>query len=682
MTSPTSAGSKDNVALKNVTDSWKDIAPASLAEKLVKAGFATPFDLLLHLPSGYRSRSAVHLKSGRKDLLSVEATMRGVAAVGRGRKHLQCTAETADGTLVKIRFFNYNRNMQAWLEGLDEIVVSGEPQRSGKTLEFHHPRIARKGKAADEGYICQYPKVAGLADTQLRQIVGKALEKTDLSETIPEHILQSMGLPTLRESLFAYHQPGRNDPERLIDKSHPAMHMIKFSEWLSYQLMMRRSYHTTKTLDAPTVRNSNIDRNIIDQLPFSLTESQTKAWKAIRKDLCGTTPMRRLLHGDVGSGKTVVAGLACAMAADSGLLAAFMAPTELLAEQHYATLQPILAQADVLCELLTGSSKASQRKKVASTLVTEERRIIFGTHALFQKGVDLPNLGLVVIDEQHRFGVKQRNALARKGGTPHQLMLSATPIPRTLSMGLFSDLDISVIDEKPPGRMPVRTQVYRADKRKQILKQIDCKLDGQVYWVCPLIEDSEKQDLLSAATLYEMVRGQFPGITAGMIHGKMPARDKTEVLASFKSGKIRMVVATTVVEVGIDAPEADVMVIEHAERMGLSQMHQLRGRVGRGNRPGYCLLLHSGTLTPDARKRIKVIRDSTDGFEIAHEDLKIRGLGEWLGASQSGMKMRFIDPLVDHSLVKQARAVAEAMVSTGGSGVEMHLRRWLRQKPS
>ena len=656
---------------------WGDRIASQTIQSLQRASIHSPFDLLLHLPTGFRDRTHIYSRGSTKELSTVDVQMLSASEVGQGRRHLFCKARRLeDGSPVTIRFFNYNSSMVRWVKGMKEVTIIGEPSR-GQELEFVHPRITQRGKEGGKAVVAQYPAVTDVPAGTVRKLMLSVLEDCDFSDTIPEQALRRNGLPTLREALLACHRPAPGEAEKLLAGSHPATMHLKFSEWLAYQLLVRRTYKANKSLQAPVLEEKGIVDRISGNLPFKLTPGQRTVLNAVRKDMASPTPMRRLLHGDVGSGKTIVAGLACAIAADNRMLAVFMAPTELLAEQHYSTLLPILGAADIGCELLTGSVKQSKRRNVLGTIHAVERTVLFGTHALFQEKVELPELGLAVIDEQHRFGVKQRKALVRKGKAPHQLMLSATPIPRTLSLGLFSDLDVSVLDDKPPGRMPVSTQIYRSEKRQKILELIDRKLEGQIYWICPLIRDSEKQDLLSAETLHAIVREQFPGLNAGLIHGQMPAAEKAEILARFKAGEIRMIVATTVVEVGIDAPEADVMVIEHSERMGLSQMHQLRGRVGRGGRPGHCLLLYSGKLSEEAAQRLKVVRETSDGFKVAHADLKMRGFGEWLGLSQSGMKLRFIDPLIDQDLVKAARSTAEAMVADEDPKVETHLKRWL-----
>jgi len=665
---------------------WSAIAPPETVKKLKKAGIERPLDLLLFFPASYRGASAVYSKGGKKELTSVDARMESVTLAGTSRQHILCKAKSAeDGSPIEIRYFNYNTGMQARLARMREVTITGDPAAREGLTEFVHPRVVPKGSSYGGSPAPQYPAVRGVKAAEIRKMIAGALESYDLQDTVPGEVLDKLKLPTFREALTEHHRPKDDSVEQILDGSHRSLLHLKFSEWLAYLLLLGCSYKANRSLVAPPIRRTGIVERVTARLPFSLTGAQGKALEEILGDLEKERPMRRLLHGDVGSGKTIIAGLACAVAADSGHLAAFMAPTELLAEQHRSTLAPILEPCGIGCELITGSVAAGKRRKALDAIGDGERQVIFGTHALFQEKVELPPLGIAVVDEQQRFGVRQRDALAKKGKHPHQLMLSATPIPRTLSLAIFSDLDVSTLDEKPPGRAPVSTQIYRSSKRKDILDLIERKMEGQVYWVCPLVKDSEKQDLLSAETLYAQVQEEHPGIPSGLIHGRMSAAEKAAVLASFKAGEIRLAVATTVVEVGIDAPEADVMVIEHAERMGLSQMHQLRGRVGRGGRPGYCLLLYSKDLSADALRRIQILRESADGFKIALEDLKIRGFGELVGGDyrQSGMRMRFIDPLVDNEVAEKAKKVADIMIGSDDDRIDAHIMRWLgRRRPS
>jgi ATP-dependent DNA helicase RecG len=426
-----------------------------------------------------------------------------------------------------------------------------------------------------------------------------------------------------------------------------------------------------------------LTRAFVDSLPFRLTAAQAGAWKEISEDLGQPHPMRRLLQGDVGSGKTVVAALACLQAIENGVQAAFMAPTEILAEQHFRKLAPLLAAVGVRSCWVSGSQRKSERQAAWDAIAGGEADLAFGTHALFQEAGQFAHLGLAVMDEQHRFGVGQRLALAQKGSEPHQLMMSATPIPRTLAMSYFADLEVSVIDALPPGRTPVVTKLVSDSRRDEVLLRVRdaCLAGGQAYWVCPLIEESEKLQLQTAEDTYAMLVQQLPQLRIGLVHGRLKAEEKQAVMAAFQRNEIQLLVATTVIEVGVDVPNAALMVIEHAERMGLAQLHQLRGRVGRGSRESVCVLLYQARLSEIARTRLKVIFELSDGFEIARQDLLLRGPGELLGSRQSGLPMlRFADLERDVALLEKARDFAQRCLARHPDVADLHLERWLKQK--
>jgi ATP-dependent DNA helicase RecG len=526
-----------------------------------------------------------------------------------------------------------------------------------------------------------YPTTAGLANSALQKLIGKALEVGDLSETLPEDMRQSLKLPGLARSLrFLHRPPPGTDLDTLHARNHPAWRRVKFDEVLAQQLSLRRAYLARREQGAPVlVARDDLGARLLDQLPFGLTGAQLRAMAEIAGDLAQPYPMQRLLQGDVGAGKTIVAALAACQAISAGWQAAFMAPTEILAEQHYLKLQAWLAPLGVRVAWLSGSLKAAaKRAQLASAAA--EAQLIVGTHALIQDAVDFAKLGLAIVDEQHRFGVAQRLALRKKGANPHQLMMSATPIPRTLAMSYYADLDVTVLDELPPGRTPIKTRLVAESRRADVVGFVAKLVDEgrQAYWVCPLIEESEALQLQTAENTFAELSEDLPGLRIGLVHGRLKADAKQATMAAFAAGEIDVLVATTVIEVGVDVPNASLMVIEHAERFGLSQLHQLRGRVGRGAHESSCVLIYAGKLSETARQRLKIIFEHTDGFEIARQDLHLRGPGEFVGSKQSGVPLlRYADLEMDADLVEMARQVAEEMLLKAPENAARHLQRWL-----
>ncbi|MGE5386673.1 MAG: ATP-dependent DNA helicase RecG, partial [Betaproteobacteria bacterium] len=466
----------------------------------------------------------------------------------------------------------------------------------------------------------------------------------------------------------------------LQEREHPAWRRIKFDEVLAQQLSLRRAYQLRRKRGAPQLAASGkLAERLMAALPFGLTGAQRRALGEIEADLAQPHPMQRLLQGDVGSGKTIVAALAACRAIDAGWQAAFMAPTEILAEQHYLKLRDWLEPLGVRVAWLSGSLKAKEKREQLAAAAAEAQLVV-GTHALIQEGVDFARLGLAIVDEQHRFGVQQRLALRQKGANPHQLMMSATPIPRTLAMSYYADLDVSVLDELPPGRTPIRTRLVSEARRDDVIGFVTTHVaEGrQAYWVCPLIEESEALQLQTALETYERLSADLPQLRIGLVHGRLKAPEKQAAMAAFAAGEIDVLVATTVIEVGVDVPNASLMVIEHAERFGLSQLHQLRGRVGRGSHASGCILLYAQPLSETARQRLKIIFEHTDGFEIARQDLHLRGPGEFIGSRQSGVPLlRYADLERDADLVEMAREVAEQLLSAAPEAAERHLERWL-----
>ncbi|HEU0282603.1 MAG TPA: ATP-dependent DNA helicase RecG, partial [Gallionella sp.] len=589
-----------------------------------------------------------------------------------------------------------------------QIRAVGEVRMGYYGLEMVHPKC----RAVDDDTPLQqsltpvYPTTAGLSQTVLRKLIANALDTLPLADTLPDALLQKMKLAGFADSIRLLHNPPPDvSAASLEQRSHAAWRRIKFDELLAQQLSMRVHHRERGKRIAPKLAPQHrLTAQLIKDLPFALTSAQQKVYAEIGRDLAQPHPMQRLLLGDVGSGKTVVAALAALQAIENGYQAAFMAPTEILAEQHYLKLGDWLAPLGIAPVWLSGSLKKKEKQLAAERIAQGETLLAVGTHALFQEQVEFHRLGLAIIDEQHKFGVQQRLALRNKGSEPHQLMMSATPIPRTLAMSYYADLDVSVIDELPPGRTPVVTKLASDTRREEVFARVRaaCLEGQQAYWVCPLIDEnrvsakanvsvanvkrsgrsqSEVLQLQTAIETYEALRVAFPELNVGLVHGKLDNAEKARVMAAFKAGELQLLVATTVIEVGVDVPNASLMVIDHAERMGLSQLHQLRGRVGRGAAQSLCILLYQQPLSELARARLKIIFESNDGFAIAQQDLKLRGPGELLGARQSGVAMlRFADLGADEDLLNHARQAADELLRDFPEAARGHLRRWMANK--
>ncbi len=676
----------------------------AIREKLVRLGVADEFDLLLHLPLRYQDET--HLcpinDVPENKTVQVEGIIIHSEIMYRPRRQLVCRVEDDSGILF-IRFLNfYGSQVKAYAVGT-RVRLLGEIRQGFFGAEMVHPkcRIMRECIPLADALTPVYPTTAGLSSEALRKLIQRTLQALAdggdqqgyLSETLPDTILKQYRLHSFRSSILLLHQPPPDASATLLQqRTHPAWRRIKFDELLAQQLSMRLHYRQRRSGNAPVLLKKNdLIRALLQSLPFELTSGQKKASSEISHDLVAGHPMQRLLQGDVGSGKTVVAALAVLQAIENGYQAALMAPTEILAEQHYqklsAWLGPVLGSSDIKIAWLAGNQKKKQRDSMLAAIADGSAMLAIGTHALFQDQVEFARLGLAIIDEQHRFGVHQRLALRMKGAktglAPHQLMMSATPIPRTLSMSYYADLDVSVIDGLPPGRTPVVTKLVAATRRDEVIARIReaCHAGKQAYWVCPLIEESEALQLKTALDTYETLSLTFPDLKIGLVHGRLPPQEKSAVMESFKQGDIQLLVATTVVEVGVDVANASMMVVEHAERMGLSQLHQLRGRVGRGTETSICILLYQKPLSPIAQERLKIIFESTDGFEIARQDLRLRGPGEFLGARQSGVPMlRFADLEQDGDLLDAARNVAEELLCDHPEAAKRHLQRWLGKR--
>ena len=528
-----------------------------------------------------------------------------------------------------------------------------------------------------------YPTVAGLTQSSLRKAIKQVLAQYLLVETLPASVYQTFNLPSFAESIQELHHPAPDaNLLALQDKTTPHWRRLAFDELLAQQISMRKHYSRRRSVNAPQfIPSKHLISALLKSLPFALTSAQQKVALEIERDLTQPHPMQRLLQGDVGSGKTIVACMAALQSIESGWQVALMAPTEILAEQHYRKTLAWLSPLNIRIGWLTGSQSKKERVAALQAIASGEAQLVVGTHALFQEAVEFKNLGLAIIDEQHRFGVQQRLALRQKGQPePHQLMMTATPIPRTLSMSYYADLDVSVIDELPPGRTPIVTKLVSDARRDEILQRVReaCIQGDQAYWVCPLIEESEVLQLQTANDIFALMQSEFPELAVGLVHGRMKSSEKLAVMSAFTNGELQLLVATTVIEVGVDVPNASLMVIEHAERMGLSQLHQLRGRVGRGAAKSTCILLYQNKLSETARARLKVIYESNDGFAIAQADLHLRGPGELLGVRQSGVPMLKIADLDrDADLLGYAKSLADQLLKQHPEAAEQHLLRWL-----
>jgi ATP-dependent DNA helicase RecG len=663
-------------------------ADSGLASRLAKLGIRGQRDLVLHLPLRYEDEtkltSLAKARSGEPVLVEAEVVESKVEY--RGRRTL--VVKLTDGEReLWVRFMHFYPSQQKQFKEGKHVRLFGEVRPGMFGDEMVHPRyrIVAPGAPLSKSLTPVYPTTAGLPQHQLRERINGALDTADLSDTLDPKLIAKLKLMPFRQAVLFLHRPPPDvAAETLDDRTHPAWRRLKFDEILAQQLAMRIAYRERRAKTAPPLPETHTLTNaLVKSLPFPLTRAQRTAHAAIGKDLAHAHPMRRLLQGDVGSGKTLVAAMAALQAIENGWQAALMAPTEILAEQHYLKLSHWLVPLGVKIAWLAGALKGREKKKTVEAIAAGEIQFAIGTHALFQEGVEFAKLGLAIVDEQHRFGVEQRLALSSRGQAgiePHQLMMSATPIPRTLSMTYYADLDVTVIDELPPGRTPVVTKLVSEERRGAGgARGRGGGGDGeQAYWVCPLIEESEQLQLQTAIETFETMKDTFPDLAVGLVHGRLKPAEKAQVMADFKAKKIQLLVATTVIEVGVDVPNATLMVIEHAERMGLAQLHQLRGRVGRGAGHSNAILLYYQPLSDMARQRLKVIYETNDGFEIARADLALRGPGEYLGARQSGAPLlRFADLERDVDLVEIARNVAEDLINSKSPVVMTHLDRWL-----
>lgn len=654
---------------------------------LAKLGISNLQGLLLHLPLRYIDETHVtavrDLRMGES--AQVEGEIVHAEVSYKPRKALIARLEDASGQLT-LRFLHFYPSQINTLKVGNKLRVYGEVRSGFFGYEMVHPTCKAVGEktVVAETLTPVYPTVAGLSQASLRKAIGIALQQqSEMHETLPAQLYADLNLPGFASSLVALHHPNPEVSLRALEnKSTAHWRRLAFDELLAQQLSMRKHYARRRSVSAPQFKRSKqLVSALLKSLPFALTGAQQKVALEIERDLTQPHPMQRLLQGDVGSGKTIVACMAALQCVESGWQVALMAPTEILAEQHYRKMLSWLQPLNITIAWLTGSQNKKDRDAALASIANGEAKLVVGTHALFQEAVQFKSLGLAIIDEQHRFGVHQRLALRQKGQPePHQLMMSATPIPRTLSMSYYADLDVSVIDELPPGRSPIVTKIVSDVRRDEILQRVReaCLQGNQAYWVCPLIEESEALQLATANDTYALMLEEFPELKVGLVHGRMKPAEKQAVMAEFSAGQTQLLVATTVIEVGVDVPNASLMVIEHAERMGLSQLHQLRGRVGRGAAKSTCILLYQNKLSETARARLKVIYESNDGFAIAQADLQIRGPGELLGVRQSGVPMLKIADLErDVDLLEAAKAAADKLLQSYPAEVERHLDRWM-----
>ena len=677
---------------------------------LEKMGLNSPMALALHLPSRYEDETELFtieeaLGLGRFQSIQTQGVVIRNQVLFRPRRQLLVTIED-DTASLQLRFLNFYPSQQKQMAVGSHVRVRGEVREGYLGAEMVHPivRAVTPDAPLSASLTPVYPASAGISQTIIRKAVLQALRDASLKESLAEflppklmaEILPSNDWPPLQEAIVYLHQPPADaNTQSLLERTHSAWRRVQFEELLAQQISLKRAHAIRRERRAPSFKkdqpktkaskvSSSIEEGLLKVLPFQLTGAQTRVWSEIGLDLSNAFPMNRLLQGDVGSGKTVIAALAAARAMDHGYQAAIMAPTEILAEQHYLKMREWFEPLGVKIAWLSGSLKAKEKRLAQEMIGGGDAQLIIGTHALIQDKVSFAKLGLAVIDEQHRFGVRQRLEIQQRVGSElfycHQLMMSATPIPRTLAMTYYADLDVSVIDELPPGRKPITTKVVKAARRDEVIGGLrDWLVKGlQAYWVCPLIEESEVLQLQTAVESFEQLTQALPDFKVGLVHGRLKSEEKAAVMAAFKANEIQLLVATTVIEVGVDVPNAALMVIEHAERFGYAQIHQLRGRVGRGSADSVCILMYAEPLSLAAKERLQTLRETSDGFVIAERDLSLRGPGELLGAKQSGDAMlRFVDLQRDAWLIELAQIAADRLLAEHGDLVERHLERWL-----
>lgn len=673
----------------------KGVGP-KFAEKLARLGLFTVQDVLFHLPFRYQDRTRVTpigaLKPGMEALVSGNIELTDV--IYRGKRSLVC--RISDGTgLLTLRFFYFSSSQQANLQRGRTIRTFGEARFGPVGLEMVHPEYQLfddvDPPAPRAHLTAVYPTTEGVHQIGLRNLINQALDRYlgGLQEWLPDDILPDSILPDLKQALQSVHRPATaEDANALIQTDHPGRQRLAFEELLAHQLSLKQLRAQAQSHVAPRLVSdeAKLDTLLLG-LPFTLTGAQARVIEEIRRDLQHEFPMQRLLQGDVGSGKTVVAAAASTLAVAAGYQVAVMAPTEILAEQHANNFTGWLTPLDINVVRLVGKMDNKARQAALDVIGSKRGAVVVGTHTLFQEGVTFMDLGLMIIDEQHRFGVHQRLALREKGTQgkrhPHQLIMTATPIPRTLAQAVYADLDVSVIDELPPGRQPTETVVIPDTRRDDVMQRIRaaCLQGRQAYWVCPLVEESDHLQLQTATETEMKLREALPELRVGLVHGRLKPAAKEEVMTAFKVGGLDLLVATTVIEVGVDIPNASLMVIENAERLGLSQLHQLRGRIGRGAAKSSCVLMYQSPLSAQAQQRLAAVRETTDGFEIARRDLEMRGPGEILGVRQTGMaQFRIADVMRDQGLLPDVQRVAKTLLEKYPDHADAIVRRWLVER--
>ncbi len=674
-----------------------------VAEKFAARGLHCLQDLWLQLPRQYEDRTRLTRIADLQPGVAAQVEGR-VEAVERGFRYrpvLRVALDDGSRATLVLRFFHFRAAQVAQFQPGTRVRCYGTARPGQNGLEIVHPsyRVIDDDEADGLGDALDpvYPSIEGIGAVTLRRLIGLSLDRLpgdEALELLPPDLRAALRLPSLREALLAVHRPGRDqDVAALLAGTHPAQRRLALEELLAHHLSLRRQRIAQQAHAAPVLDRLELAARLREALPFPLTGAQQRVFDQIADDLGRPTPMLRLVQGDVGSGKTVVAALAAMLAVASGRQAALMAPTELLAEQHMANLRGWLEPLGVRLAWLAGKVTGRARRQALDAVASGEAQVVVGTHALMQEGVAFNNLALAIVDEQHRFGVHQRLALRDKGAqgpdaggvprdavVPHQLVMTATPIPRTLAMSAYADLDVSAIDELPPGRTPVQTVVLNAGRRPELVERIRqaCAEGRQAYWVCTLIDDSDEVVAQAAQTTFEELGAALPDVRVGLVHGRMKPADKQSTMAAFKGGEIDLLVATTVIEVGVDVPNASLMVIENAERLGLAQLHQLRGRVGRGTAASSCVLVYQSPLSATARARLETMRETGDGFVIAEKDLELRGPGELLGTRQTGLAgFRVADLARDADLLPQVHELAERLLADHPHIAERIVERWV-----
>jgi len=671
----------------------KGVGP-KMEQKYQRLGLHTVQDVLFHLPFRYQDRTRVvpigEARSGQS--VVIEGKVELAEAVFRGRRNL--LVRISDGTgFLTLRFFHFSSAQQANFKRGRGVRCFGEVRAGKNGPELIHPEydFIEVDEGGVEDYLTAvYPTTEGVHQLSIRKLVQQAVERflPQVDELLPDEVLQALQMNELRDALRTVHRPSPGDDVTSLEAgAHPAQQRLAFEELLAHHLSLHVLRKNLQKESAPSLQVANeLSRKLLDSLPFALTTAQQRVIGDINSDMEKPHPMQRLVQGDVGSGKTIVAAMAALNAVGNGYQVAIMAPTELLAEQHLNNFQNWLLPLGIEVIPLTGKLKAAARRQSLQLVADGTAQVVVGTHALFQEGVQFHRLGLIIVDEQHRFGVHQRLALREKGNLagiyPHQLIMTATPIPRTMAQSIYADLDVSTIDELPPGRQAVESVVLPDSRRAEVVQRVAtaCKEGRQAYWVCPLIEESEKLELQAATDMANELTAALPELAVELVHGRMTAKEKEQIMQSFKSGKVDLLVATTVIEVGVDVPNASLMIIENSERLGLSQLHQLRGRVGRGSEKSSCVMLYQSPLGELARKRLAAMRETNDGFEISRQDMELRGPGELLGTRQTGMQQfRIADIMRDQKMLGPVREAAALIESRFPERIEPIINRWVNR---